>query len=101
MGINGALTALTVGMASAQATPDAAQLLSRYPAGTVPDAPAVHAALDAVATGGDRGALALLQSLRRHESGSVRSHAEEAEETGDVADVNYRCNICRKGKSTL
>ena len=60
--------------------PDAATLLSRFPAGAVPDSPPVHAAIDALAARDDGDALALLASLRRLESGAVRDHALEAED---------------------
>jgi hypothetical protein len=79
MGFTAAWIALTVSVASAQATLDAAQLLSRFPAGAVPDAPVVHAALDALSARGDSEALTLLQSLKRHEQGPVQAHADDAE----------------------
>jgi hypothetical protein len=73
---------MLVGLAAAPIrTADApAAALSRYPAGSVPDSPAVHAAIDAVATREDGTHLALLHSLVRHEHGAVRAHAIAAVE---------------------
>jgi len=81
MGLTTVLVALGLAMTTAHAEPasDAAQLLSRFPAGAVPDAPPVHAAIDLLAAHDDGESLALLSSLRRHEAGAVADHARDAE----------------------
>ena len=78
------MTAILFGLgllaASAQAesslTP--AALLSRYPAGAVPDTDDVHLAIDALVKSGGHDNLSLLQSLQSHEEGVVKAHAEDA-----------------------
>lgn len=52
-----------------------ATLLSRYPAGKVPDIAAVHEALDTIEESGDADDLALLQTLSDEEAGPVQEHA--------------------------
>lgn len=82
MGVTAIFVAIGLSAVTAQAEPalDAAQLLSRYPAGAVPDATPVHAAIDQLASRDDGESLALLASLSRHESGAVRQHAIDASE---------------------
>lgn len=83
MGTATALLAIVLPLATAMEPPEATRILSRFPVGRVPDTPTVHQALDALARTHDRDDLALLQSFRRHEQGSVQQHAEQAE--ADVA----------------
>jgi hypothetical protein len=77
MGITASWLVFTLSVAVAG--PDAAQLLSRFPAGAVPDTAPVHQAISELAARDDGESLSLLQSLGRHESGAVRDHATEAE----------------------
>ncbi|MBO83952.1 MAG: hypothetical protein CL927_01220 [Deltaproteobacteria bacterium] len=87
MGISTVLAALYFSLAhAAPADPviagpgtDAARLLSRFAAGRMPDTSAIHHALDALSQANDNDSLVLLQSIRRHEHGSVQAHALEAE----------------------
>ena len=79
MGTTTVLFAIVLPLMNAGEHPEATQILSRFPAGRIPDTPAVHRALDALARTDDRDDLALLQSLRRHEHGAVQRHAEQAE----------------------
>lgn len=80
MGLTAVIAAIGLATATASAAdaPSAAQLLSRYPAGAIPDTPSVHSAIDSLAARDDGEALSLLDSLRRHEAGRVSEHAAEA-----------------------
>jgi len=79
------MTALFFGLglfcasAHAETRLEPAALLSRYPAGAVPDTDDVHAAIGALGATGDDDVLSLLQSLRTHEGKAVRDHATEAQ----------------------
>jgi len=81
MGMTALLFGLGLLAAQAHAEPslDPAALLSRYPAGAVPDTDDVHTAIDALASNDHGDALGVLRSLRTHEAGAVKAHAEEAE----------------------
>lgn len=83
MGTTTVLLTVVLPLMNAGEAPEAAQILSRFPVGRIPDTPAVHQALDVLAHTDNRDALSLLQSLQRHEHGAVQQHAEQAE--ADVA----------------
>jgi len=82
--------------AHAGTSSEAIQLLSRFPAGAVPEIPEVLDAVDQLGQKAQTGELALLESLVKHESGAVRSSATDA-----IARIRARLGLAPSPDAVL